>query len=359
MMEESLVFLAITGTIIASITDLRKGIIPNKLTFPLVGIGVAGYLLYSLLIESIGPFLECLKSVGVIFAIGYLFWVLGGWSAGDAKEFIFIAALIPRYPEFLREYFSPTTAPYPFIISILVNTFLALFPFIVLYSMTKVRVSRFLEPLKDTKKYLSASLALVAALAISASVRTPLLFFIVLPVLYKIREGHRLLICCLAIAVSIVLGFQTAFFSAAYFLLTFAFLIVLGIFWNSINILRKEALQEEVKISQLREGMVLAEEIYIQGDEVVREAKGFTEKIKEAIERKDVTRLKKRGIATRAAGISPEEMDLLKGYVAQGKLEDRVKIRKSMPFAPAIAIGLLIALVYGDVALALQKWFYG
>ncbi|MEE8402142.1 MAG: prepilin peptidase, partial [Candidatus Hydrothermarchaeaceae archaeon] len=153
MIEELFVFLALAGAVLASITDMRSGIIPNRLTFTLIAVGIFGYLAYGLLTGDFFLFGASLKSLAVMFVAGYLFWMLGAWSAGDAKEFLFIAALVPAYPAFLYGTFNPTLAYYPFVITVFINTFLSIFPFIFIYSLyislEKKLASRFMEPLKN------------------------------------------------------------------------------------------------------------------------------------------------------------------------------------------------------------------
>jgi prepilin signal peptidase PulO-like enzyme (type II secretory pathway) len=36
-----------------------------------------------------------------------------------------------------------------------------------------------------------------------------------------------------------------------------------------------------------------------------------------------------------------------------------VKIKKSMPFAPVVLVGLITSLVIGDAMLAIRVWLYG
>ncbi len=313
MIEVLLTLLAILGAIIASYTDIKKGIIPNALTMPLIIIGIVG----SILTGSLYP---CIKGLIMIFIVGYFFWILGGWSAGDVKEFLFIAALIPRYPEFLKKYFSPILPSYPFVLTVFINTFLAVFPIILGYafylSIKKRIFGRFLEPLRDAGKI--ARSVLIFGLAY-ASILT-------------------------------LLGYEIDV--VQYIITVFLFSLLFHLFWNSMKILRTEALQEEIPISLLREGDVLAEEIYLIGDKVVRDNRSLSEKFKEIMKNPDILKedKNKKIIAnTKAAGVEKKEIEILRKLVDEGKLEDRIRIKKSTPFAPAILAGLVISLFFGDI----------
>ncbi len=61
MFEIVFVSLAVIGAVIASITDIKKGIIPNRLTFSLVGIGIIGNLVYGIYERDFGIFILAIQ----------------------------------------------------------------------------------------------------------------------------------------------------------------------------------------------------------------------------------------------------------------------------------------------------------
>ncbi len=375
MIEELFVFLALGGAVIASITDIRSGIIPNKLTFTLIAVGIFGYLAYGILTDDLAPFLASLKSISTIFVVGYIFWMLGAWSAGDAKEFMFIAALIPAYPAFLYSTFNPTIAGYPFVLTVFINTFLSIFPFIFLYSlyvaMEKGLFFRFVEPLKNLKGYIETSFVLVGAISISKFagmwIEFDSLWILALPallLLYKIPRKYRISLSAAGILVYVYplseLWYSRASFIFTYFVIMLLFIVTIRLLLNSINVIRKEALIEETKITDLEDGTIIAEEIYIRDGEVLRDNRSMIEKIKDAAKTGSYQAMfQKKGVGTGAAGVTEKDIELLKEYVKNGKLEDRTNIKKSVPFAPVILAGLVISLMVGDAMLALEMWLYG
>ncbi|MBU2559533.1 prepilin peptidase [archaeon] len=367
MVEELFVLLALGGAIAASITDIKSRLIPNKLTFSLIGAGIFGYLAFGVLRGDFSMFFASIKSLGVMFAIGYLFWMLGAWSAGDAKEFLFIAVLVPVYPAFLYTMFNPHVAGYPFIITVFVNTLLAIFPLVFVYSiylaLKKGIFSGFLEPAKDPKKFLEAAFVITAAISISSIFLGRIMVLLALLLLYRIERKYRLLLSLLLIVAYIILTSGSLYLQTMLVLTNFAvvfFLIfALSLMLNSINILRSDALVEASRITKLSDGDIIAEEIYIAGDKVVRDERSMVEKIKDAAKTGSLGALHRRGIGTGAAGVTDEDIELLKGYVEKGLLEDPVKVKKSMPFAPVVLVGLVAAFVIGDVMLAIRVWLYG
>lgn len=375
MIEETFVSLALLGTVVAAVTDLRSRMIPNRLTLSLVATGIFGYFAYGVLTGDISLFLASLKSLVVMFVLGYALWMLGAWSAGDAKEFLFIAALIPVYPTFLYGTFEPIIANYPFVITVFVNTFLSILPFIFVYSLyislERKLAARFMNPLKNPGKYFERSFIVVAAISVSYMIidinrsfgiwiLTPLALLL----FYRIRRERRIALS--AVAIFAYVFPQDQFYSriafvSFYFVIILLISILISLLLNSINIVRKEALVEEIKITDLKEGTIIAEEIYIRDGEILRDNRGMIEKIKDSAKSRSYqTLLQRKGIvSTGAAGITDEEVERLKEFVKRGKLEDRVNVKKSMPFAPVILIGIAVSLVIGDAMLALKMWLYG
>lgn len=356
-MEIFFTALAVLGAGIAAATDLKKGIIPNRLSLSLIGIGIFGNFVYSLYANSFELFLLSLQNFIIILIIGYVLWILGGWSAGDVKEFLFLAVLLPRYPNFLKTFFSPALASYPFILTILLNTFVAIFPFIALYSLcislSKIGISKFLEPLQDVDKYLKNSFIVVGCISLGVLLNSAYLSgaYVTLAALLlflAVKEKYKLAASA-AFAALFLLSGNSFVALMKYFIFLTLFFVSFALFWNSLNVLRK-TLREEIKITELKEGIVAAEEFYIQGDKILRDNRDMFEKIKSVIKTRNFEALRRKGLAsTRAAGISNEEIELLKKYVAEGKLEDRITITKGMPFAPAIFLGLILSLAFGDL----------
>jgi preflagellin peptidase FlaK len=55
--------IAIAACLYASYSDLKRGIIPNKLTFPLIGVGIILNGIYALMIGEIWNIIICLWSL--------------------------------------------------------------------------------------------------------------------------------------------------------------------------------------------------------------------------------------------------------------------------------------------------------
>ncbi len=318
--------LALSGAAVASYTDLKSGIIQNKLTFSLFATGILGNLILSG--KAVAGAL--LSSITMIFILGYGFWFIGGWSAGDAKEFLFLAALLPRYPAGLQSVFNPSLGPYPFIVTVLVNTFLAIFPFILLWgiytSLRLAKTAELLGPLKDIREFSINAGLLTGAVLLANLLNIGTIFVLPLILLgYKLGDRMKTAVSSLAI-------FGFIFFTGdvttavTNFIGVLAAILVFRLLWNSISIVRRFALEERVPTSELREGMVPAEEIYIGEDK----------------------------IETGARGLNMEELERIKNDKNPLKLES-VRVKRTIPFAPIIFIGLVLSLALGDLIVVVQN----
>lgn len=98
---------------------------------------------------------------------------------------------------------------------------------------------------------------------------------------------------------------------------------------------------EEIKITDLREGMIPAEYIYEKGGKIMRWSTIFGIHPRPEGDKFFAN-------PRRAAGLTRYQVRTLKRLVNDSKLKNTIKIKKGIPFAPALAVGLLSAILYGD-----------
>ncbi len=249
------VIFALGAVIIAVYTDLSERIIPDKMTYPLIVIGIGFHLILGLYRwELIRAFYGVLGAA-LGFGIGYAMYLTGGWAGGDVKLFTALGALLPSFtPQFDLPYatFFPLYASkYPlFPLTLLFNSIIAAVPVLLLY----VLISRL--------------------------------------------RG-------------------------------------------------KGAFYRTVKISEAEEGMIPAEIIYEKDEEISRYDSGYFGFLSRNLGTPDWDN--KITNPDRAAGLTEEQVNFLKELVQEGKVEDRLKIKKGIPFAPAFAAGVFIGVFYGGL----------
>jgi Flp pilus assembly protein protease CpaA len=103
---------------------------------------------------------------------------------------------------------------------------------------------------------------------------------------------------------------------------------------------KKSVLYETVRITELREGMIPAELIYRFGGRIHRISGRFVIRPRGAEILAD---------PNRAAGLTREQVSALKKLARRGELENRIKLKRGVPFGPFLAGGLITGLAYGDI----------
>jgi preflagellin peptidase FlaK len=139
----------------------------------------------------------------------------------------------------------------------------------------------------------------------------------------------------------------------------FISLTVFGVLRVLLTSVSREALQDDYHINELKEGMIPAYNLYENDGEVYVDDKRFTDKVRKSVKTGDLTHINnshgKILIYNRAAGLNLEDITLLKKLVSEGRMNDNYRVKKGVPFAPSIFIGLLISLFIGDLAFILLK----
>ena len=371
--------IAIIACIYASYTDLKSGIIQNKLTFSLIALGLILNAVYAFITNNVWFIIIGIIFTAVIYVLGYIFWRLGAWAGGDVKLFTALAALLPFSPSILNYNVLGVTFPigaiYGFPITIIINSLLSILPFLLIYVLfialrrKPYLVDEILAPVKEYKKNMLLALIITAA--------TTLAYIIVSYIPYKSILILIVLILALVLAIIklpnkvklVVISILTIFALYTHLELTLIGIVILFLSITAVALLKvflasvnKKALQDNYKISDLKEGMIPAYNIYEKEDEVYVDNKGFSDKIKESLEKGDPTSfMASKGkllISSMAAGLTEDNITLLKKLSEENKIDNELKIKRGVPFAPSILIGLLISLFIGDLAVILQKILY-
>ena len=119
--------------IMAAIFDVKDGIIPNWLTRFLLIFGFVSNLILSLFSSNIKYILASIISVVITYFITYMMWQLNIWGGGDVKLFTGISSVIPfgTNVDFLDIF--PQLSIYPFSFSVVLNSILVSFPFLIVF----------------------------------------------------------------------------------------------------------------------------------------------------------------------------------------------------------------------------------
>jgi preflagellin peptidase FlaK len=117
----------------ASIYDIKSNFVPDMLCYVLTVFGLVSNLILSLISNNVKFILASFISMLITYVITYLLWKLKMWGGGDVKLFTAIATVIPTglNIDFLNVF--PQLSIYPFSFSVVLNSILVSFPFLVIF----------------------------------------------------------------------------------------------------------------------------------------------------------------------------------------------------------------------------------
>jgi hypothetical protein len=112
----------------------------------------------------------------------------------------------------------------------------------------------------------------------------------------------------------------------------------------------QSVLYEYVKFRELREGMIPAELIYEKDGKIYRRTSRLGLKPSGARVYAD---------PSRAAGLTRYQVGVLKRLARGHRLRGTIKLKRGMPFAPALGAGIFIGIFYGDLYLGFLRVLAG
>lgn len=380
------IIIAVVACVYASYSDLKEGVIRNKLTFPLIAIGIVLNAIYVFTsTASIFLFIECVVVTGVIFALGYIFWKMGAWAGGDVKLFTALAALlpfyaIPLYPSLVNYQILglqfPAEAIYPFPFTLIINSILSILPFLLIYAFYIViknkphLMGELASPIKDYKKNIVLTLVVTSAVTLTYTLTKQLdiqiiilsliLIYLLSLIISKIPNRIKAVIISIVTVYALITNFKITLTGIV---LIFISITVLEIVKKLLTSVSREALQDNYKMSELKEGMIPAYSIFEKDNKVYVDDQSFLTRVRNALKTGDVSLINppkgKLLVSSMAAGLTEKDINLLKELKNKNKIVDVFRIKKGVPFAPSILIGLLISLFIGDIAFILEKILVG
>lgn len=110
--------------------DIRKNYVPDELNYMLIAFGFTSNLILTLITTNIKFILFSFISWFVTYLITLMLWTLNVWGGGDVKLFASIASVIPFGINSSFFNISPLLSFYPFSFTVMVNSILVSFPFL-------------------------------------------------------------------------------------------------------------------------------------------------------------------------------------------------------------------------------------
>lgn len=350
--------------LLTSYEDVKEGKIRNKwiitaLIYVLLAyVAIVAFFLIKGMAINYRYFLDVGINVVIALAVGFAGWWANLWSSGDAKLFLAYSALVPlaMYSNFYVQYFPSFV--------LLVNTFIPFFS----YTSAKVlftSLRRKKELLKDIKLKeiypLAINLIWIMWLpklifsALGVSLGFFFNFVIILTLMMTLRKFFKKRF----FAVSIVLCALRLIFDYSY-VMTMQFVqetgLFLVIFIGIIYFIPKlgsKLFINQVKIGDLKSGMILAESIYKIGARYEK-ASAVAKKTNKKANTKII-------IASSVEGLTIADIKKIQKLRREKKLGfSEIMVQQTLPFAPFMFGGVLLTLLAkGSILGFLVKFIYG
>jgi archaeal preflagellin peptidase FlaK len=353
---------------VSSITDIKTGKIRNKHLLLFMGLGIMAYLFLmtnSILNDSLNySFLkQTITNFSFSAGIGFVFWAVGFWTAGDGKLFTVYSLLVPisvytfGHISFMGFNFSS--------MNILINTFLPIFIFLFFNIMLSTSFKKKMEVLKGVLSpfnlfstfisifgYMWVINLIFNSLNIQMNMILNMVFVLILFIITEKVFMMSQFKFTLVIAI-LRLFFDSTWhsfnFFSSFILIVFAFMafryfiIELGFF----------SLTKEISIDELKEGMVLADLYYEENKAVIKRRATFFS-IMDYF--KDKT--KNTIIDFKSEGISKKDLLKMKEIAKKNPNIKSIRVMEMLPFAPFMFGGVILTILCsGNFVLFIIKFF--
>jgi archaeal preflagellin peptidase FlaK len=348
------IIVSLLGTILATYTDLKYRIVPNKLNFGLAGIGLFIYAIQSLITQTPLPFLYSIWGLLFGFIFGWLLWKIGVFAGGDVKLFMALGALNPFTPALLKTEIFITHQFNVFPLTLFIYSTLAFLPygiFIVFYKLSKNKPFQ-----KKLWSEMKTKLKQTIHLAIfSAGIYTIFNFYninglaiIPIIILWSFLKNHKIIFTIIiflgAVILNPVILLQNTLYST---------LLFVGIF-TLIKLLfsMKPLLSKEIKVLELEEGMIPSKSLLRKGNKIIEADEISIKKILEYIKLNKLSDLfspKNEIVSSRKArGLTIEELKEIKKLAKTKKIPSTIFVKDTMPFVPTVLLGYIACIIFGD-----------
>ncbi|MDR2967750.1 MAG: A24 family peptidase [Methanobacteriaceae archaeon] len=365
------IFITLTITIIAAYFDLKKGIIPNKLTLFLFVFGIAINSFFSIFYNDSNYVLSSIILASFTFLLCYILWKIKLWAGGDVKLLTAIVASMFYSPNIFKfQFFDmqfPLIAIYPFPLTLIFNSILISFPFLIIFLIFN-NYKNYLKSNKFKYKKIMNLYNLISRIKTNLVKYNEIMNFN--NIKYRFNNNKNLIFKKILFSLffsSLLLiftGIYSNIYYSFYFLLfsvIFSFIssFLFKLFKNFKNFI-KNASNKEIAIFNLSEGMIIHNIDLIIDKKHNKTFKKIRDKLdfdKSNINIKQIKSSKSSekelkyilSLST-AAGLTIQDISFIKKLFKLGFIHETTSIKIGVPFAPSIAIALIIAIFFGDLS---------
>ncbi len=360
------IIISLIGLLIATYTDLKERIVPNKLNFGLAIAGLTIYLIQSIIELSFTPILLSIFGLCFGFFFGWIMWKLGVFAGGDVKLFMGLGALNPFTPAIINIGLLTNISTPIFPITLFLYSLIGFLPyglFVIITKLFKKEKERkiIIQKLKeDSIKGIRISIiiAFISLIFTSYFDFVPIILQIITIIIaglfvYRLKEKIRNILEFIILITGIIIN--STLFIQSFLLIAITIIILFGIL--KLLLSSRILLSEEINIDNLKEGMIPQKSLVKKGNKVVEiEGISIRKIISYTLQGKANQIISEKNeiiSANKARGLTDDEIKILKKLKKQKLIPSKIKIKESMPFVPTMFISYLLCLLIGDFLIIL------
>ena len=348
------VIISVIGVLVATYTDLKERIVPNRLNFALALLGLMIYGIQSFLVESPLPFLYSFWGMIFGFLFGWILWKGGVFAGGDVKLFTALGALNPFTPALLKIDPFVTSQFNVFPITLFIYSTFAFLPYglaIMFYKLSKNKgfQKKLWNDLKSRLKQ-ATHFAFFSAGAYTLLEIYEINPLVILPIIlvWILMKEYKLLATIIVFIIALIVMPYLTLHALGYSL----FVIVGGYTLIRMMFSMRPLLSKEIDVKDLEEGMIPSKTLVRKGKKIV-ELEGISiEQMIKYVKKQKLNELlhpSEEIISSRKArGVTIEELKEVKKLARAGKISKKMFVKDTLPFVPTILLGYILCLALGD-----------
>ena len=346
-------------------TDISHREIPNSATWTLLGLGLMGQIELWVLGEV--EFVQIGLSFLLGFVVGYLLFMYGFWGAGDAKLYWAMVTAMPstlfgeKWPTVSLAFFSLDTPIWALLVNTILTNTVFLVVLLVLHKPKKPIETSANERrkgmgwgwLRSGIEAVGLSGLVLGGTTLVGGTLTLAEAIVVGAVLYLIHEDlTKTPNKVLWVVPGLVIGVFSAIGTGDYLI----YIVLWAVLWGIRNVyvyihsLDYQKFVQPVSIDALQPGMVLHQSIY------EAPAKDRVEVVSFGEQSRDTQEL----IGRTGKPLTIRKVRQLKDLQKRGlfrEWDDQLEIELSLPFAPALMIGISLTLIWaGSIVGPANRW---
>jgi len=353
----SAVIISLLGLIVATYTDLKERIVPNKLNYALAILGLIVYGTQSYFETNPTPLIYSFLGMCIGFFFGWIMWKIGVFAGGDVKLFMGLGALNPFTPALLKLGLL-SSANFPlFPLTLFLHALISFLPYgLFLVGWRVLKNKKFQKELYSEMKpkvisAIHASLFASATYVILIFLKLNPLFTILVLIVWGFLGKNKKYFTALGLICATIINAQLLLQA-----ILAAMIFSVGLY-TLIKLLfsTRKVLSTEIKVKELQEGMIPAKSLAWKGKKVIEVETINLKLILKCIKEKNTQKIfdalnpKHEIISGRKArGLSEEELKEVRKLATKGLIPKKMLIKESMPFVPTMLIGYVLCLILGD-----------